>query len=131
MSNQRLQPGDLAISINVDLPENLGVVVEVLAVGVNDDAWNTRQGPLCRVRVAGARSLHIEHKIKGRWYRHIVRECVAPENRFRRITPPGRVDVEQSNIESEVPGPPVTQGLADSAREDETFSACNRSFKPA
>jgi hypothetical protein len=98
MSARRLEPGDLAICVNTDLPENNGVIVEVLAVGVIDPAWGDRHGPLCRIRVAGARPLHVDFKVSGRWRRNIAREAVAPESRLRRIAPPqGELREERSD----------------------------------
>ena len=86
--NRRIQPGDIAVSVNTDLPENAGLLVEVLAVNVVDPIWGDRHGPLCRVRSAGDRPIHINRAIDGEWRREIVREAVAPESRLRPITPP-------------------------------------------
>ena len=86
--NRRVQPGDIAISVNTDLPENAGLLVEVLAVNVVDPVWGDCHGPLCRVRSAGGRPIHIDLLIEGEWRREIVREATAPESRLRPITPP-------------------------------------------
>jgi hypothetical protein len=46
MKRQRLQPGDIAISVNTGLPENDGLIVEILAVGVVDPSCGEHQRPL-------------------------------------------------------------------------------------
>jgi hypothetical protein len=107
MDNRRLQPGDLAICVQADLPENIGVIVEIIAVGIQDECWGRRHGPLCRVRAAGARPMHFDFKIKGRWYRDIAREGIAPENRLRRITPPGQEGAEKRAVGLVAPRPMV------------------------
>jgi hypothetical protein len=111
MSSRRLEPGDLAICVNTDLPENNGVIVEVLAVGVIDPAWGDRRGPLCRIRVAGARSLHVDLKVSGRWRRNIGREAVVPESRLRRIAPPQR-ETSEVGVEELVLAEPGGPGQA-------------------
>jgi hypothetical protein len=94
--NRRVQPGDIAISVNTDLPENAGLLVEVLAVNVVDPFWGNRHGRLCRVRSAGKRPIHVSFLIAGKWRRQIVREAVAPENSLRPITPPeGELDQDK------------------------------------
>ncbi len=97
--NRRVQPGDIAISVNTDLPENAGLLVEVLAVNVVDPSWGDHQGPLCRVRSAGDRPIHINLKIDGKWRREIAREATAPESRFRPIIPPARELIESQDLE--------------------------------
>ncbi len=97
--NRRLQPGDIAISVNTDLPENIGVIVEVLAVNVADPTWGTHHGPICLVRSAGSRPIHINHWNGVRWLRSIVREATAPESRFRPITPPAGEHEEHKQVE--------------------------------
>jgi len=86
--NRRVQPGDIAISVNTNLPENAGLLVEVLAVNVVDPLWGDRHGRLCRVRSAGKRPIHVNFLIDGKWRRQILREATAPESRLRPITPP-------------------------------------------
>lgn len=98
MSRRRLQPGDIAISINTDLPENEGLIVEVLAVGVVDPTWSKDDGPLCFVRTV-SRPIHINHTVDGQWGRDVVRETTAPESRFRPITPPEGERNEQHELE--------------------------------
>ena len=88
MKTGNCKVGDLAISVNTDLPENAGVIVEVLAVNVDDPAWSQACHPLCLVRAAGTRPLHLNRHDGRRWNREIVREAVVPDNRLLPITPP-------------------------------------------
>ena len=97
--NRRVQPGDIAISVNTDLTENAGLLVEVLAINVVDPRWSDRQGPLCRVRSVGQRPIHINFSIDGKWRREIAREVTAPESRFIPITPPDSSTHEQTSLE--------------------------------
>lgn len=95
--NRRLRPGDLAISVNTELPENVGLIVEVMAINVVDPDWRDRHGPVCRIRSAGDRPIHINLWVDGEWRRCIVREANVPEKRLRRITPPeGELDEDRS-----------------------------------
>mgnify|MGYP001343511011 CR=1 FL=1 len=88
MTTGRCRVGDLAITVNTDLPENAGTVVEVLAVRVHDRAWGDRHGPLCLVRAAGSRPLQFNVMIDGKARRHIARLGVVPDSRLMPITPP-------------------------------------------
>ena len=99
MKRRRLQPGDIAISVNTDLPESDGLIVEILAVGAVDPSWGEHQRPLCFVRSAGARPIHLNLRVDGKWHRSIVCESAAPESRFRPITPPEKSPADQKDLE--------------------------------
>jgi len=102
VNRRKCQPGDIAICINTDLPENAGLLVEVLAVDIFDPAWGDDHGPLCRVRVAGNRPLHFNYRVGDRWRRSIAREGTAPESRLLPITPPApeREELRRSELEA-------------------------------
>lgn len=99
MSKPMCKVGDLAISVNTELPENAGLIVEVMAIHVQDPTWGNDHGPLCRVRSAGDRPLHLNLRIAGEWQRQIVREAVVPDSRLLPITPPeGELDEERERM---------------------------------
>jgi len=69
--NRRVQPGDIAITVNTDLPNNASLLVEVLAVKVVDPFWGDRRGRLSRVRSAGGRPIHTNSLTDGKWRRQV------------------------------------------------------------
>lgn len=96
MSHNVCKAGDLAITVGTDLPENAGLIVEVLATHVHDPRWADRHGPLCRVRTVGMRPLQFQYLVKGEWRRDMAREGTVPASRLRPITPPaGTLDEER------------------------------------
>ncbi len=100
MTHHPLKVGDLAICVNTDLPENAGLIVEVLAIHVHSESWGAASGPLCRVRTAGTRPLHFVVNREGERGRRMVREGTVPASRLRPITPPeGALDEEKDELQ--------------------------------